>query len=249
MFLGILGVGHLATTIVVGLLRSGFAAENILLSPRGKAKDLSDLYGIQVADDNASLVDRADVVLLSVRPSDAARAVADLPWRQDQVLISCCAGVAISAFPDLEAQIVRAMPLTAAEINASPTAFYPGLPQARAVLDRLGPLVELQSEADFELATVNAAIYGWAQDLIRQSVEWSVEKGMPEPTARRLIANTFAAAGGLIDLKPQPMQQLLDELVTPGGITELGLQKLTEGDQPVVWRQACEAVLARLITK
>ncbi|MBV2142127.1 NAD(P)-binding domain-containing protein [Falsochrobactrum sp. TDYN1] len=249
MFLGILGVGHLATTIVSGLLRSGFDAKNIILSPRGKVKELSDLYGIRIATDNASLVDMADVVLLAVRPMDAAKSTKGLPWRKEQIVISACAGVAIENIPVVPARVVRAMPLTAAAINASPTACFPPIPDAVAILKHLGPVIALASEADFEVATVNAAVYGWVQDLIRQTTEWCTEKGLSEPTARQLIANTFIAAGRLIDEKPDPVSQLLSELVTPGGITELGLNILSDGGQPAIWRDASEAVLSKLTEK
>jgi pyrroline-5-carboxylate reductase len=39
---------------------------------------------------------------------------------------------------------------------------------------------------------------------------------------------------------------MLTELVTPGGITELGLNVLDAAGQPQAWQQACEAVLKRL---
>ncbi|MBK3745956.1 NAD(P)-binding domain-containing protein [Paraburkholderia aspalathi] len=249
MIIGILGVGHLASTIIAGLLQSGIAPQNIILSPRGKGSELSALYGISVATDNASLVDHSDLVLLCVRPADAVMAVAGLPWRSEQILITACAGIAINCFTAAPARIVRAMPLTAAEINASPTACFPSIPEATAILERLGPVILLESEADFEVATVNAAVYGWVQDLIRQTIEWSVEKGLDEQAMRGLIAGTFVAAGRLINEKPEPIKQLLSELVTPGGITELGLEVLAAGGQSDVWHDACNAVLLRLTEK
>ncbi|GAA5658039.1 pyrroline-5-carboxylate reductase [Brucella sp. NBRC 13694] len=249
MIFGILGVGHLATGIVAGLLRSGFKAENILLSPRGKAQELSALYSIELASDNKDVVDRADVVLVAVRPADAPESVNGLPWREGQVIISVCAGVTIDRLQVAPARVVRAMPLTAAEINASPTVCFPALPEATAILKHLGPVIPLESEANFEIATVNAAVYGWVQDLVRQTAEWCSEKGLDDRSARQLIANTFVAAGRLIAEKPEPMSQLLSDLVTPGGITELGMKILSEGGHQAIWREASEAVLTRLVGK
>lgn len=246
MRVGILGVGHLAAALAAGLLRSGLEPEQLRLSPRGRARELAERHGLVVAADNRDLVDGAEVVLLAVRPADAAAAVAGLPWREGQVVISACAGVPLAGLAVAPARAVRAMPLTAAAINASPTACFPPLPAAVAVLERLGPVVALASEADFEVATVNAAVYGWAQDLIRRTAEWSADQGPQAEAMRRLVALTFVAAGRLIAEKPEPMTQLLDELVTPGGITELGLDVLAAGGQPALWQAACEAVLARL---
>lgn len=246
MIIGILGVGHLASALLAGLTRSGLPAETIVLSPRGKAKELAALYGMRIAADNRELVEKSDVVVLAVRPADAAHAVLGLPWRPGHVVISVCAGVPLTCLSVTPARLVRAMPLTAAEINASPTVFFPDVREARQVIERFGPAIALGSESDFEIATVNAAIYGWAQDLIRQSVDWCAAKGADGDTMRQLLALTFVAAGRLIAEKSLPMDVILRELVTPGGITELGLTTLANGGQPAVWQEACEAVLARL---
>lgn len=247
MIFGILGVGHLAKVIISGLIGSGFKADDILVSPRGKAQEVCSLYGISIASDNRDLVDRSDVILVAVRPFDAINSVDGLPWRENHVIINVCAGVSIDALPVNPARVVRAMPLTASEINASPTVCFPDLPEATAILRHLGPVIPLTSEADFEVATVNAAVYGWVQDLIGQTTDWCSEKGLNQATARRLVANTFVAAGRLIAERPEPIEQLLSELVTPGGITELGIKVLSEKGHPIIWRDASEAVLEKLL--
>ena len=72
MKLGIIGVGHLASSVLKGLLHAGVAPHTICLSPRGHGPDLAAQHGFNLATDNASLVTESDVVLLAVRPADAA---------------------------------------------------------------------------------------------------------------------------------------------------------------------------------
>ncbi|GMB82572.1 pyrroline-5-carboxylate reductase [Shinella zoogloeoides] len=246
MVIGIIGVGHLAASVLSGLLRAGVDPASILLSPRGQARTLSERWGIPLAADNNDLVSRTDIVLLSVRPVDAPSAIAALPWRTGQTLVSFCAGVAVSRLEAGPADVARAMPLTAAAINASPTACFPASGPAVALLEKLGPIIPLASEEEFEVATVNAAVYGWAQDLIRQSADWATAHGGNAQTMRRLAALTFVAAGRLIAETDRPMGTLIGELVTPGGITELGLDILAKEGQPQAWQAACGAVLTRL---
>ncbi len=246
MIIGFLGVGHLAAALIAGLKRAGVSPQAMLLSPRGRSAELSGRYGIDIAASSKALVARCDIIVLAVRPHDAAQAVAGLPFRAGQVLISVCAGVALAELASGPAKVVRAMPLTAAEINASPTVFFPDDGAARQLLERLGPAFALRSEREFEVATVNAAIYGWAQSLIAQSAEWCATKGTDAATMRQLVAQTFVAAGRLIAEKNDPMEHMLSELVTPGGITELGLSVLDAADQRRAWQCACEAVLDRL---
>lgn len=244
--LGFLGVGHLSAALLAGLVRAGHAPERILLSPRGRAAELAARHGFGLARDNADLVTRARLVVLAVRPADAPGAVRGLPWQADQLVISACAGVPMAALEVGPARLMRIMPVTAAEVGASPTACFPDLEEAREVLEAFGPVVPLTSEAEFQLATVTSAVYGWVQDLVRQTADWSVAQGLDPAVARRLNALMFSAAGALVAGKPQPMDQMLHELVTPGGITERGLQVLAQGGVAEQWRAACDAVLAKL---
>lgn len=248
MKLGILGVGHLAATLLKGLDRAGVAPGQVILSPRGHGPALAAARGYALAADNADLVARADLVLLAVRPAAAVAAVTGLPWREGQRLLSACAGVPIATLSAAApgAQVVRIMPMTTAEIGRSPTAIFPDDPLARAWIDRLGPVIPLPREADFDIATVSAAVYGWAQDLIARTARWSAARGLDPVTARLLAARTFEGAGALIAEKPEPMDQLLQALVTPGGITERGLQVLEGAGLAPAWDAACQAVLDKL---
>ncbi|MEN5081799.1 pyrroline-5-carboxylate reductase dimerization domain-containing protein [Bosea sp. TWI1241] len=246
--IGFIGVGHLAEELIAGWLRSGVPAERMILSPRGHGRDLAERHGITLAADNDAVVAGADIVVLATRPTDAVAAVAGLGWRAGQLLVSACAGVPLDALRSAVAPAapVRIMPLTAASIGASPTTVYPDLPALRPLLVRLGPVIPLAGEAQFEVATVSAAIYGWAQMLIGLGRDWSVAQGLSEQAARQLAATTFVAAGRMVAERPEPVEELLASLVTPGGITERGLSVLSEDGVPQGWERACDAVLAKL---
>lgn len=247
MQLGIVGVGHLASSLLAGFLRAGMRAEDVLLSPRGRGPELARAHGFGLARGNGDLVARSDIVLLAVRPADAPAAVEGLGWRRRQTLLSLCAGVPIRALEAAApAEIVRAMPLTAAEFGASPTLLHPAHPAASALLEKIGVVIPLEREIEFETATVSAAVYGWAQELIRLSADWSAAHGLPPETARALAARTFVAAGRTVAEKDAPMEALLAALTTPGGITETGLRHLREHGAPEAWEGACDAVLRKL---
>jgi pyrroline-5-carboxylate reductase len=245
---GFLGVGHLAEAVIAGLLRSGFSPEHMLLSPRGQAAHLGALHNVHVAGTNAALVERSDIILLCVRPKDVMSAIRDLPWQPRHVLVSACAGVSIAELSAgaSPARICRIMPLTAAALGASPTTLFPDFPEVRDLVARFGSAIPLNSESDFEIATVSAAVYGWAQDLIARSSRWAEGRGLSEEAARQLSALTFVAAGRLIAERPESMEDLLRSVVTPGGITECGLTVLNEHEVPMGWDKACAAVLKKL---
>ena len=245
---GFLGVGHLAEALIVGLLRSDFPRDALLLSPRGRASHLAAEHGLRIAASNAELVAQSESVVLAVRPKDAPDTVRNLPWRAEHVLISACAGVPISALETAgaPATVCRIMPLTAAALGASPTTLYPDVPQARALIAQFGSVIALARESDFEVATVSAAVYCWAQDLIARSGRWASAHDLSPEAARQLSALTFVAAGRLIAERPESMDDLLTSVVTPGGITERGLNVLEEHGVGHAWDQASDAVLAKL---
>ncbi|MGV8987751.1 MAG: pyrroline-5-carboxylate reductase dimerization domain-containing protein [Cypionkella sp.] len=249
MMIGVIGVGHLGKILVEALLAAGIPAQDLILSPRGKAMDLAARHGLRLAADTASLVEQAEVVLLVVRPKDAVEAITGLPWRKGQSLVSACAGVKVAQLAEQlppGVAVHRIMPLTAAAQGASPTTLFPADPQIARLLAAFGPVLPLGSEAEFETATVCAAVYGWMQRLVQLTAEWSVEQGLPAPVARQLAALTTVAAGRNVADSPLPMDQLLEELVTPGGITEAGLQLLEGKGALGAWSAACDVVEARL---
>jgi pyrroline-5-carboxylate reductase len=123
---------------------------------------------------------------------------------------------------------------------------YPDTPALSPLLSAWGRAIPLADEAQFEAATVSAAIYGWAQALIRDSTAWAAASGVEQAAARSLMARTFVAAGRMIDEQDAAVDDLLAQVVTPGGITEAGLRHLDESGMPEAWRGACDAVLRRL---
>ncbi len=246
MKLGIIGVGHLAEALLKGLARHG--APDVILSPRGKGPALARAMGLDLAADNEALVRESDAVLLAVRPADAPEALAGLPWRQDQLLLSACAGVPIAALARAAppVQVIRLMPILAAQYGASPTLVYPMQPALAPLLDAWGSSIALDDEAQFETATTSAAIFGWVQALIGASADWSAANGLPERQARRLQAETFRAAAIMLRESDTPVPELLDSIATPGGITEAGLSHLRGAGVEDAWREACALVLRRL---
>lgn len=248
--IGLLGVGHMADALVPGLLR-GHPAEAVLLGPRNaqRAETLSHRYGLAVAESASALVERCDAVILATRPAQAADAVHGLPWRDGQTVISVCAGVKHAALAPkvAPATLVRAMPISAAALGASPTTIYPDRERAHDVLAPLGPVIPIGDEAAFDVASASGAYYGWVFAIMQEAAAALIAKGLAPDLANALIAETTAAAGGVAAAAPgHAPGEWLTQLATPGGITEQGLAILRDRGALDVVKAATNAVAERL---
>lgn len=244
--LGVLGVGHMGGAIARGLLHAGLAPGRILLAPRG---DGAAGLGLEAARDNPDLVARADAVFLCVRPPQAAEAIAGLPWRRGQLLISTCAGVPLRtlAAAACAPEIVRAMPMISAAKGASPTVMFPAHPRAASILGMLGRVTPLGREAELAVATAVAVAFTFCHELVGRTADWAAANGLDPAAARMLPAAHFAAAAAAMGAEDAPPHgAVVAALATPGGLAEAGLEQLRAYDIADAWQAAFDAALARV---
>lgn len=251
--LGILGVGDITEKIVRGLRRGGFN-KSIHLSPRNdeRSAQLASDCGCQVMLNNQSVVDRADLLIIGVRPDDLPGLATELVIPAGKKIISLAAGVNLVAlkrhFPT--ARCVRAMLSCAARFNESTVVVCPPDTTCEHLLLPLGKIVVLQDEVNFELATVAACMNGWFYFFLHDLQQWLVEKGLPFDNAHGLVLDnmqeciTTARHHPAIDLKT-----LGQAIATPGTYTADGLDMLNHLQANAHWGAACEIVLGALMSR
>jgi len=247
---GIIGVGHLASYLVEGLKRAVPEAEIFLSRYLGEeTEQLVDEYGAIGVADNQAVADAAGLVLVTTRPGDVLDACGGVDFGPDHLVVSTAVGVSVDALiPAVApAPVVRAMPLTCAAINRSPTLLYPEHLRARRLFELLGTVHALDREEPFGPASLVAAFYGWVYALLDKTIAWTAEAGVPPGLARELVLETARGAAEMGLAHPQePLADLLDSLATPGGITRQGLEVLEEREGLDAWVEALEAVLQQV---
>jgi pyrroline-5-carboxylate reductase len=248
--IGIVGVGHLAGYLVEGLRRASLDIE-IVLSPRNarRSADLAARFGATVAEDNQAVAEAADLLLLTTRPGDALDAARGITFRPGQTVVSTVANLPLQDLAPAvsPAAIVRAMPISCAALNQSPTLLCPDHVRARSLFALLGEVHALPEESQFTPASVISAFYGWVYALLDETVAWTAQAGVPPETARSLVLETVQGATAMaLDQPDQDLDAMLATLATPGGITELGLDVLRQRRGLDAWTAALEAVLDRM---
>ncbi len=246
--LGIVGVGHLGEAMA-----RGFAGQSqslrLALSPRSRERTqrLAQLDGVSVCADTQEVLDTTEVVVLALPRSSIVATCQTQRFAPGQLVISVAAGVKhaqlLSALGP--ATLVRAMPVTAAACNASPTCLYPHDERAAKILAYLGPVHGFDDEAQFEAAATIAVYYGWLFALMGQTTSWLGDQGVPHGVATALVAEMTGAAARTVQTGGDDPQSLADEIAPPGSFTRAGLEHLAKSHALEAWVGACETVLER----
>jgi pyrroline-5-carboxylate reductase len=244
MVIGFCGSGNMAAAMARGLA----GPERSLLfsdSGSGRAAALAAELGGEAVDSNAELAERADVVVLAVKPARLDEVSAELAGAR--VLVSLLGATSLrrleGAFPD--AEVVRVMPNVGVEVRRG-VLCVTGSAHAgvRAMLEELGRVVELP-DAQFDAAT---AIMGCTPAYFALAVEAIADAGTADgldaALARELVIETAAGTADL--LRTRHPADVREAVASPGGSTEAGLEALDREGAREAFEAAVRASLARM---
>ena len=133
MKLGFIGTGNMAGAIMGGIIKKGIIpAEEIIgsdIMETGR-NHVKELYGIQVTADNKEVAEKADILVLSVKPQFYAETIQEIreSVREDQMVITIAPGKTLAWLEEQfgkPVRIVRTMPNTPALVGEGMTAACP----------------------------------------------------------------------------------------------------------------------------
>ena len=251
---GFIGVGELALYTIRGLRQGGYR-EPINLSPRNrdKAALLVEEYGCEVQESNQAVVDLSDCVIIATRPADCLQTLSELNFNPDQLLISVVAGIEIASLrtvlPD-DLDIARAMPVSSAEVGASPTLVYPDNATVRDFFDYCGNALPVDNEAWFTQGSVLACVYCWFFSLFDALIQANASEDLPHPINPQLVMGMARGAAELaLSRIDTPPRDIATAIATDGTYSKLGLDLLQQQNAFASWQEACELLQTRLSTE
>lgn len=253
MQLGFIGTGEITSAIVTGLCSYGDTCHNIWLSPRNPAiaHELANRFpGISVASSNQEVLDRADTIVVAVRPAGARQVLSELSFRPEHRVISLVAALSVRSLSELVApatQTARAVPMPAAAKRLSPTPIYPGDPVALDLFNAVGTVFPVEREDElnaFSTASATVASYYAFNEAI---ATWLERQGVPASQARDYIAQLFyGVTTGAIEACERSFHSLAATHATAGGLNEQVLQHFVEHGVLKAVPEALDAVLGRI---
>lgn len=240
--LAVLGAGNIGSALVGGLLRGeDLPASQLRVTRRNESARtrLAERFsGVHVTADNAEAVRGASLVLVTVKPQNAAALMDEIRdhLAPGTLVLSTLAGVTTGALAEAlgqELPVVRAMPNTPALVDEAATAIAPGrwadeshVDAARAVFEAVG-LVEVVPENLMDAVTgLSGSGPAYVFMVIEGLTDAGVKQGLPRPTAHRLAVQTVLGAARLAQETGEHPAILRDQVTTPGGTTIAAVAEL-----------------------
>ena len=255
--LGVIGAGNMGMAIINGALRAGILRpEQICLSdPQpAKTRPLEELGGHRAAD-NRQAAERADLVLLAVKPQVVDAVLEEIsPLVSGKCVISIVAGVSraylCGRLPG--AHVVCVMPNTPLLLGVGACAITPqeDVPEdlyqaARAVFAAAGKVAEVPAEKMNEIIPVNGSSPAFFFRMAEVMVNCARERGIDGDTAAVLAAQTMAGAAQMLLNSGKTPEELTRQVCSPGGTTLAALTAFDDLDFRGVIAEAFDRCIRR----
>ncbi len=195
--------------------------------------------GIHAAASNAELVERADAVLVAVKPQVLGEVLEPLDFRPGQLVISIAAGVPIArlkAFTSASQPVARVMPniLCLVRAAASAVTYSPEVTEQQrqfceALLSAAGVVVQVEERLMDAVTGLSGSGPAFVALVIEALADGGVRAGLPRAEALRLAAQTVAGAGKYVLETGEHPAALKDRVCSPAGTTIEGVAALERG--------------------
>jgi pyrroline-5-carboxylate reductase len=259
--IAILGAGNMGRALIGGLLRSGTRPEHLSAGESLPAarEALARELGITASSDNQAAIAGAAIVVLAVKPQDAAAVLAPLSEALSAarpLVISVAAGVRIATLESWcgpGVPVVRAMPNRPALIGAGASGLYApptvGAQQrlaAEQVLKAVGEIAWVPTEEALDVVTAlsgsGPAYFFLLAELMAEAGQ---QLGLEAATARRLAAATLYGSGLLVHSGDGELARLRSAVTSAGGTTEAALRVLERANLRATVHAALSAAAQR----
>ena len=234
-----IGGGNMASAIIGGLIKSGRAADSILVVEPGDAQraKLQADFGVRTLAAADATLAAAALVVWAVKPQLFQAAAAPCAAHVGAALqLSVMAGIRSDSIQRAtgSARVVRAMPNTPALIGQGISGLYArdGVSaaekaQVETVLAPTGQVLWVAREEDLDAVT---ALSGSGPAYVFYVVEAMVQAaramGLSEAQGRQLALATFAGATALAQASSEAPEVLRERVTSKGGTTHAAITAL-----------------------
>lgn len=242
MKLAIIGLGNMGEAILSGILNSNILKADQIIAADKKFSDADfkieeKFKKIEITADNREAVQKADYIILAVKPQIIEFVLEDIKKDADsKVIISIAAGVKtrnLSQYFTANTKIIRVMPNTPALVAEGMSAlYYSGSVEAdekafvEKIFNSLGETTEVK-ESDMDAVTgLSGSGPAFVYIFIEALADAGVLKGLDRETALMLAAQTVKGGAEMVLSSGNHPAALKDMVCSPAGTTIAGVAEL-----------------------
>jgi pyrroline-5-carboxylate reductase len=242
--IAVLGTGKMGGILLQAFLKQNlFAPDQIhaTVAHPERALALSTQWGVDVSTDNRAAVEKADLILLGVKPFQVPDLIAEIrpALTPGKTIVSFAASVKTAAIEEaagMEIAVIRAMPNTPSALGAGVAGLCRGkyvsdrqMELAQRIFETVGRTVTVDEKHMDAVTGLSASGPAFIYIILESLAEAGVKVGLPRDIATLLAAQTtFGAAKMVLDTGYHPAL-LKDAVTTPAGCTIDGILELEEG--------------------
>jgi pyrroline-5-carboxylate reductase len=256
--LAILGAGVMGETVLSGLLRAGWHADQIVATDRRleRQHELTARYGIKMLE-NTEAVAEAETVILVVKPQDMSDLLKEIAQaiKPGTLVVSLAAGVDTtfieSRLPEGVA-VVRVMPNTPAQVDEGMAAISPGSHSTQDHLDRVteilsatGRVITVPERYQDAVTAISGTGPAYLFFVVEAMIEAGVHLGLPRDTATELVVQTMLGSAKLLRETGEHPTVLRERVTSPGGTTAAAVRELEDHKVRAAFLRAMEAARDR----
>jgi pyrroline-5-carboxylate reductase len=235
--IAIIGVGNMGEAVLAGLLKAGHAPADVLAGVRRpeRATAVAETYGV-AAVDPAEAAERAEVLVLGVKPYQVVDLLGGLPLRAGQLVVSLAAGLttaAIEAALPAGIGVVRVMPNTPSLVGegmsviaGGATASAEQVTLTESLMAAVGAVATVPESQLDAAAAISGSGPAYVFYVAEALVEAGVHLGLPRAVATQLVTQTLVGSSLMLRETGEHPAVLRENVTSPGGTTAAALRVL-----------------------
>lgn len=242
--IGFIGAGKMASAIIKGLIKTGFAKPEELVASQAELDSLeekSKILGIRVIGDNKELAQNSEVVFIATKPNQVADVLTEIsPFiNSDKLVVSIAAGVTtekLESFLPAGTRVIRVMPNTPALVGEGMSGMVGGsnakkedLEFIQKLLSTIGSCIIVDNEAQIDIVTaISGSGPAFYYKVINEIARAGEKLGLDYEKSLLLSIQTAIGSAKMALNREISMEELISNVATKGGCTRVGVDCMDE---------------------
>lgn len=255
------GAGNLATSLINGLLKTGFNPNHIWASHPNSERTqwLQQQFAIQTTTDNKIATQKADIVVVCVKPIKITEVLTEIATFIDplhHLVISAAAGVNFQKIQSLlgkQTAVIRTIPNTPSFVQAGASVLCANefcneqqREQAESLMRSVGLALWLEKEDLLDIVTgVSGSGPAYFFLFMEALQNAATAQGLPEKIAQLLTIQTALGAARMALETDFDLATLRKQVTSKGGTTEKAIEVLETGHLRKLLSDAVDAAVTR----